>query len=138
MNTRKISKGIFAMLCLAPLLQAQVRLGSVTDIDATWINYRYLTTDSTTYVWTTPGGDYDATASASLSFSGGVAGGRYLVISSGTLQSDVALWTASPSGNNGWIAIGNESVLSSRIVVHSREATLAPFYRPRIRIFTNN
>lgn len=108
-----------------------------TDNDATWFNYRYLTTDSTTFVWTTPGGDYEASASASLSFSGGVAGGRYLVISGGTLKNDATLWMASPSGNNGWIAIGNEDVLSSRVVVHSREAALAPFYRPRIRIFTN-
>lgn len=109
-----------------------------TDNDATWFNYRYLTTDSTTFVWTTPGGDYEASASASLSFSGGVAGGRYLVISGGTLKNDATLWMASPSGNNGWIAIGNEDVLSSRVVVHSREVTMAPFYRPRIRIFTSN
>jgi hypothetical protein len=102
-----------------------------TPNDATWIHNIFNTS-----TWNNPGADFSSPASATLTFTGDVAGGRYIVISGAGLRTDVANWASNPTSNNGWIAIGNETEISSNIVISSREARQAPLYRPRIRIFT--
>jgi uncharacterized protein (TIGR02145 family) len=103
-----------------------------TTNDATWLDYSYDTS-----MWATAGGDYNATADAGISFSGGIqGGGQYLTLSSEAIVVTVKNWITTPAYNNGWIAIGKEDARATGITVHTREAALAPFYLPRIRIFT--
>ncbi len=56
--------------------------------------------------WTTPGGDFVATASASLLLN---ADGNYTWGSNAGMVSDVQLWINNPASNFGWIILGDES-----------------------------
>ncbi|QDU83948.1 hypothetical protein Pla163_10490 [Planctomycetes bacterium Pla163] len=69
--------------------------------DATW-GYRFFTTDA----WTTPGGDFVATASAST-LVGGI--GRYTWASTPALVADVQAWLDGTAPDHGWIVLGDES-----------------------------
>ena len=73
---------------------------SAEEGDATWL-HRFFDGDT----WTTPGGDFDATASATA-----VVGGRadYVWGDSDALIADVQAWLDDPSSNFGWVVIGNE------------------------------
>jgi spore coat protein A len=72
-----------------------------TTNDATW-HHRFYPSQ----LWTTVGGDYLATISASRAV-GGV--GFYTWGSTSGLVADVQLWLNTPSQNNGWIVIGDEA-----------------------------
>ena len=82
--------------------------------DATWIHTFF---DSTR--WNTPGGDFNATPSASqvVSDSGPVTWG-----SSSGLVADVQTWLDNPNTNFGWILIGDETRFASARRFGSREA----------------
>ena len=82
---------------------------------ATWIHRSYPST-----LWSTSGGDFDPTASASLS----VAGLAFYTWSSAQLAADVQSWVASPVSNYGWLLRGNEAVLVSAKRFDSRETVL--------------
>ena len=69
--------------------------------DATWLH-----TFSDTAFWNTPGGDFNATASATSAVS--QTAGSTAVWDSAGLVSDVQGWLDSPSSNFGWILIGDE------------------------------
>jgi spore coat protein A len=71
-----------------------------TTGDATWVHRFYPGT-----TWTSAGGTYVATASASTSV---VGAGAYAWSSAG-LVADVQSWVDAPADNSGWIAIGKES-----------------------------
>ncbi len=73
-----------------------------TTNDATWL-HRFFSGS----VWTTVGGTYAPTPSATTTV-GGIA--RYTWGSSTGLVSDVQQWVNSPATNFGWILIGDESV----------------------------
>ena len=75
---------------------------SATTNDATWIHRFYNST-----FWTTPGGDYISSASAST-IVGGIA--SYTFGSSAQMVAEVQDWLDNPGNNYGWILIGNESV----------------------------
>jgi spore coat protein A len=79
---------------------------TATTNDSTW-SHRFW--PSTT--WTTSGGDFDPTASASA-----IIGGQngFYSWTSAQMASDVQSWLDAPSGNFGWIVIGNE--VDSRVV----------------------
>lgn len=68
--------------------------------DATWIHTFYSST-----LWTTPGGDFVITASASTTVDGA---GAYNW-SATDLVSDVQTWLDTPATNYGWLLLGNES-----------------------------
>jgi len=85
--------------------------------DATWLR-RFFNTTS----WTTPGGDFVATPSASQS----VSGLNPYVWSSAGLTSDVQAWRASPSSNFGWILIGDEGLNNTAKKFGSRESGTPP------------
>jgi glucose/arabinose dehydrogenase len=74
---------------------------TATTGDATWLS-RIFNTDA----WTTPGGDFSGTDTASTIVDGE---GDYLW-SSSQLTADAQSWVDSPSTNQGWILIGDESV----------------------------
>jgi hypothetical protein len=65
--------------------------------DATWNAAAYQQTN-----WTTPGGDYISTASASLAMQGTTVGTAYTWLSTAALVADVQGWLDDPSTNFGW------------------------------------
>ncbi|GMV26559.1 MAG: hypothetical protein AMXMBFR58_25900 [Phycisphaerae bacterium] len=84
--------------------------------DATWI-HRFF--DGT--LWSTPGGDYNATASSSATHSGTDGPKEW---TSAALAQDVRDWLADPSTNFGWVIRGNEASMGSARRYHSREAAV--------------
>jgi hypothetical protein len=105
---------------------------NATNGDATWL-YPVLSdvnNPSASPQWTNPGGDYSATASASLTVPANSAG-SWLNLSSSNypqLLTDVRSWLNQPDTTNfGWIMLGNESVAKTLTVFDSREeASLQP------------
>jgi spore coat protein A len=79
---------------------------TATTDDATW-SHRLWPTE----FWTTPGGDFAATASASAVVGG--QNGDY-VWTSAQMAADVQGWLDTPANDFGWIVIGNE--VDSRVV----------------------
>lgn len=72
--------------------------------DATWIH-----TFFNTGTWTTAGGDFSSTASATTS----VSGTGNFTWSGAQMVADVQGWVTAGSGNFGWIMIGDESTTST-------------------------
>jgi hypothetical protein len=74
---------------------------TATTGDATWL-HRLFNTET----WTSPGGDFSATPSATTSVAGV---GSYEFSSNDQMVADVTEWLNDSSTNNGWIVIGDES-----------------------------
>jgi hypothetical protein len=85
--------------------------------DATWLHRFYPGTP-----WTTAGGDFDPTSSASTSV--GVSG--WHVWKSAALAQDVAFWLSSPASNFGWLIQGPENAPSTARRFDSRETANPP------------
>ncbi len=81
--------------------------------DATWL-HKF----SNTQLWSSPGGDFSATASATTSVDNP---GVYLW-SSAALLADVQAWQNEPAANNGWLIRGDESTAGSAKRFWSRQA----------------
>ncbi len=90
--------------------------------DATWLHRFYNTTP-----WSTPGGDFSATASASRS----VGGFGFYTWTSPTLISDVQAWLNGSLQNDGWLVRGNESILHTAKRFDTRENP-DPTVRPQL------
>jgi hypothetical protein len=90
--------------------------------DATWIHTFY-----NTGFWTTPGGDFSPTVSATTLVPGL---GTFTWSSSGTIA-DVQSWVSNPATNFGWIVIGDEVTAASAAQLRSRESGTSP---PRLNI----
>jgi glucose/arabinose dehydrogenase len=88
-----------------------------TPNDATWTERFYSPSHNQT--WSTAGGAFSATASATTSV--GFALGKY-TWSSAQLATDVQGWLDSPATNFGWILLGNESTANSAKRFDSRDA----------------
>ncbi len=84
-----------------------------TPNDATW-RHRFF--DSV--FWTTPGGDFSATVSASQSV-GGV--GQY-TWSSAQMVADVQSWLDNPATNFGWLVLGDETAIATAKRFDTRES----------------
>ena len=82
--------------------------------DATWIHTFFSTSN-----WSTAGGDFDPTASATTSVDGN---GSYSWTSV-TTTSDVQGWLDTPATNFGWILIADEATTPSAKRFNSREST---------------
>lgn len=95
-----------------------------TTKDATWV-HRFFTTET----WSSPGGDFDPTPSATLSVN---QQGDYTWSGSG-LVADVQSWVNGTAANFGWILVGNEVSITTAKRFDSRENTNAAF-RPRLVI----
>ena len=96
-----------------------------TNNDATWLHRFY-----TTSTWTTPGGDFSATTSASTAVD---AVGLYTWGSNAQMTADVQSWRTTPSSNFGWILIGNESTTLTIKRFDTRQAATAA-NRPHLTI----
>ena len=92
--------------------------------DATWLHRFFNTT-----LWTTPGGDFVASPSATTSVT---VIGPY-EWSSAQMVADVQTWLDNPASNNGWIVIGDESTTTTAKTIFTREEVTAAF-RPRLEI----
>ena len=82
--------------------------------DATWVH-----TFFDTLFWTTPGGDFVATPSATTAVGNR---GNYSWSSSG-LTADVQMWVDDPSSNFGWVLVGNEVANTTSKRFNSRTST---------------
>lgn len=92
--------------------------------DVTWLH-----TFFDTGLWTSPGGDFETTASASLPV-GGLGPASW---SSGAIAADVQHWLDTPSENFGWIFICDETSGGTATRFHSRESA-AVQSRPSLSI----
>jgi hypothetical protein len=88
-----------------------------TPNDATWRHRFY-----DTVFWTTQGGDFSATVSASQSV-GGV--GQY-TWSSMQMVADVQSWLDNPASNFGWLVLGDESTGATAKRFDTRESASPP------------
>jgi spore coat protein A len=93
--------------------------------DATWTHRLYPSTS-----WTAPGGDFVAAASATATVG---SQNTYPVWTSSQMRTDVQAWLAQPSGNHGWIVVGNEDELKVAKRFDSRENP-DPATRPRLTV----
>ncbi|MGQ0721876.1 MAG: DNRLRE domain-containing protein [Candidatus Eiseniibacteriota bacterium] len=87
--------------------------GAATSGDATWI-HRFWNTTS----WGTPGGDFAAVASASVT---AALTGAYTWGSTAAMIADVQVWLDDPAQNHGWILLGDESGIASTKRYDTRE-----------------
>jgi hypothetical protein len=85
--------------------------------DATW-QQRFFDPEPTLNAWTTPGGDFNAAASATANLDR-LTGFRQW--NSPGLAADVQAWLAAPQANFGWILRGEEGTPASGRVILSRE-----------------
>ena len=90
---------------------------AATTNDATWRHRFY-----NTIFWTTQGGDFSGTVSASQSVG---AIGQY-VWSSAQMVADVQSWLDNPSTNFGWLVKGDESSSATAKRFDSRQSTSPP------------
>ena len=99
-----------------------------TTNDATWA-YNLFNSSS----WTNLGGDFTPTASATSSVTFLSFPLNYGIWNSVGMKNDVINWKSNPSTNNGWIIIGEETVLKSAFQFGSKDGN---FYdKPTLTIF---
>lgn len=94
--------------------------------DATWLHAFY-----PAVFWATPGGDFAAPASASLTVLSAAADYAW---QSAALADDVRAWLDEPAANFGWILLGDESAPGTARRFDSREST-AESDRPTLVLF---
>ncbi len=110
---------------VANLAAAEGAGGVATAGDATWLD-RFRGTS----LWTAPGGDFVATASATIQTD---ALGKY-TWSSPAMTADVQSWFDDPASNFGWIVIGDEATAKNARQWDSRENTIQA-NRPKLKVF---
>lgn len=96
--------------------------------DATWLNSFY-----PNQLWTTPGGDFVATASATRTVSS--SGGFFTWASNASFVSDAQDMLDQPATNFGWLLKGDENNSAMRFSTRESSSTLRPqlrvLYAPR-------
>ena len=97
---------------------------AATPGGATWIH-----AFSDTVLWSSPGGDFSQTVSASQS----VDGIGFYSWSGAGLVADVQSWLDNPQDNFGWVIVGNESVAQTAKRFDTRENTETSF-RPELSV----
>ena len=95
--------------------------------DATWLHTHW-----PDQLWTTPGGDFAASPSASLEISGV---GLAACLAPG-MASDVQTWLDDPAANHGWLMKGDEVTLNTAKRFDSRENEIAS-QRPMLIVYYN-
>ncbi len=88
---------------------------AATTNDATW-----LTRFFPSIPWTTAGGDFNSTASASTSINAT----GFFTWSTASMVSDVQSWLNNPAANYGWILLCNESTIATARRFASRQNTV--------------
>lgn len=85
-----------------------------TPGDATWLHRFYTST-----LWTTPGGDFVATASATTTVGSVI--GFYTWGPTAGMVADVQTWLDTPATNFGWLLLGNETTMTTAKRFNTRE-----------------
>jgi hypothetical protein len=96
-----------------------------TEGDPTWVHRSFETAR-----WATPGGDFDATASATATVG---AQGRYAWISNDATVADVQAWLDDPGSDHGWLLKGDETERQTAKQFASRESG-DPAARPMLTV----
>jgi hypothetical protein len=96
-----------------------------TTGDATWLHRFFNST-----LWTTPGGTFVSTPSASQSVDNI---GTYTWGSTAAMVSDAQQWLTTPSSNFGWLILGNESAAATSKRFNTRENN-SPTSRPVLTV----
>jgi hypothetical protein len=96
-----------------------------TTGDATWLRRVY-----NTISWTTPGGDYDPTVSASTTIG---TFNLFYTWNASQMAIDVQGWVNAPASNNGWIMIGDEAAFLNAKRFATRESFVEA-NRPQISV----
>lgn len=112
--------------------------------DATWL-YRFynLVDPPSSPPWTTPGGDFITTPSATTSVGTVTQPNVDAYLWSGAgLMADVQQWVNNPAGNFGWLLMGDESVTGTQRRLISSENIFngtisSPDYRPLLTVQYN-
>jgi len=99
-----------------------------TTNDATW-TYNFYNTST----WTTAGGDFTSTASATSAVAYAQFPLKFGTWNSTGIKNDVIAWLANPSTNFGWILKGEETVSGSAKKFTSREEGFFP--KPTLTIY---
>jgi hypothetical protein len=111
---------------------------AATQNDVTWFCTFYnFSSPSSSPTWTTPGGDFDPTVSATIYAgtgigTGGTEGYGLKYFSSAIMTSEVQGWLNTPSSNFGWLLQGDESTGQTAKQFLSREtgdATTSPLLK---------
>ena len=99
---------------------------AATNNDATWLYTFYNAANpSASPTWTTPGGSFSSTVSASTVALGGSTG-NLVSWSSAQMVADAQDWLNNPANNFGWGIIGNESTGQTAKRFNSSETTTPP------------
>jgi len=98
--------------------------------DATWIRTFYNAVS-----WTTAGGDYSSTLSATSNTITAAPATVSFKSSRGQMKTDVTNWLLSPSTNYGWIIKGNETTTLQASEFASFQTTLGSTYKPTLIIY---
>ena len=96
-----------------------------TPNDATW-RHRFF--DSV--FWTTQGGDFSATVSASQS----VGGTGHYTWTSAQMVADVQSWLDNPASNFGWLVLGDETAIATAKRFDTRESASPPILTIEFRV----
>jgi len=96
-----------------------------TTNDATW-RHRFFDT----IFWTTQGGDFSATVSASQS----VGGTGHYMWSSAQMVADVQSWLNNPASNFGWLVLGDETAIATAKRFDTRESASPPILTIEFRV----
>jgi len=104
--------------------------------DATWLFTFYnFANPSASTTWTTPGGSFSNTVSATAVVSDDLGGGQLFTWTSAQMAADVQGWLANPSTNFGWLLKHtNESIGQTAKRFNSGESTLAANVPPVLTI----
>lgn len=100
---------------------------AATAGDATWLHRFYDTT-----FWSTAGGDFAPTPSATITVSNDTTV-AWTWGSTASLVADVQGWISTPATNFGWFLLGEETVASSARRFETREQPVAA-YRPQLTV----
>lgn len=108
---------------------------AATDGDATWLHAVYdADNPASSSFWSTPGGDYSPTVSASSIVFDDAGGGQLFSWSSAGLVADVQNWASNPASNFGWLLRGDETRGQSAKRFNSSESTTFPNVPPQLTI----
>ncbi len=97
-----------------------------TTGDATWLHTLF-----SSDTWSTPGGDFVSTASATADVGGD---GTMAAWSSAGMAADVQAWVSDPSSNFGWIIIGDETINPTGRRFNSRDNFGSLLVRPSLEV----
>lgn len=106
--------------------------------DATWLYTFYDSANpASSPAWTTPGGDFSPTLSASAVISDNLGGGQLFSWSSASdpqLIVDAQGWLDNPASNFGWLLLGDETMGKTIKRFNSGESTTSPNVPPELLI----